>query len=189
MFRIFRGVLTILAVLGLSVGISHAFFSDNVVIAGNSFTGAEFNVEVRGAGANGVTLQDMAPGVWSAPVEYDVYNLIDSLSAKYHFTSGMTSGDADFYNKLNVRVRHTFAGTPDPGSWPVIYDGPMSSLSVLSNDPALTIVGGGKLDPNITHVFYFEFQVDPSADNSFQSKSAEVNFILNATQWENPVNP
>jgi predicted ribosomally synthesized peptide with SipW-like signal peptide len=183
MKKIIFGLSTIAIVATIAIGATGAFFSDSEEIVGNTFTTGEIDIEIRGSGSTPITLTGMVPDVWSGQYEYEVYNLANSIPVKYRFFDRKDSeSPAGFYNKLNVIVRHTYAGTPDPANWPIVYQGPLKNLLIES--PADAIVG--TLGTGITHVYYMEFQLDASAGNTLQGGSATFDLMFGATQPSNP---
>lgn len=185
MLKIVKSLFAIAAVVAIAAGSTSAYFVDQEVIAGNTFTAGGVHIDIRGAGATPRVLTNMAPGVWTAPVEYQVYNLANSLPVKYKFSDNKVSESVTgYYDMINVRVRHTFAGTPNPAGWPVVYSGPLKDLAIDS-----TATGGiisTTLGTNITHVFYLEYQLDSSTGNAFQGATATADLVFDATQVNNP---
>lgn len=167
------------------VGATSSYFTDKVEVSGNTFTAGRVDIKLNGAGANPQTFTNMAPGVWTSQVLYEVYNQANSLPVKYKFNAEKTSETvAGYFDKINVKVRHTFAGTPNPASWPVVYSGLLKNMVVDS-----TVTPGvisSTLGTNITHVYYMEFQLDPTTGNTFQGASAVAKFVFDATQSTNP---
>lgn len=186
MLKIAKSLLTIIAVAAIATGATGAYFTDQVTVANNQFTaGTKVDIDIRGAGATAQTFANMAPGVWTAPVEYQIYNLADSLPVKYKFQDGKVSESVPgFYNKINVRVRHTHAGTANPESWPIVYTGLLTNLNITSTGTPGII--SPTLGSNITHVFYLEYQLDGSTGNTFQGATAVANLVFDATQAINP---
>ncbi len=186
MIRIIKSLLTIVAVGAIATGATGAYFTDQVTVANNHFTaGTKVDIDIRGAGATAQTFANMAPGVWTAPVEYQIYNLADSLPVKYRFQDNRVSESmSGFYDKINVRVRHTFAGTSNPEAWPVVFSGPLKNLSITSNVTAGII--SPTLGSNITHVYYLEYQLSSSTGNEYRDATAVADIVFDATQDINP---
>lgn len=183
MLRIVKSFLTIAIVAAIAVGATGAYFTDQEVVANNTFTAGRVDIDIRGACSTPQTFTGMAPGVWTAPCEYQIYNLAHSLPVKYMFeASKVSQTELDMYDLMNVIVRHTFAGTPDPSSWPIVYQGPLNGMSINSIDDAIA----DTLGTNITHVYYLQFQLDPSAGNEYQGDSVVFDLIFDATQADNP---
>lgn len=181
--KILSSLLIITTVIVLAVGATGAYFTDQESVLGNSFTAGQVDIDIRGAGASPQTFTGMAPGVWTSPVEYQIYNLAHSLPVKYKFAATKVSQtEPGMYGKLNVRVRHTHAGTLNPGSWPIVYTGSLSGMNIQSPIHAIS----GTLGTNITHVYYMEFQLDSSAGNVYQGDTVVFDLIFDATQSDNP---
>ncbi|MFA5197431.1 MAG: SipW-dependent-type signal peptide-containing protein [Patescibacteria group bacterium] len=167
MKRIALSLAIIATIAMFAVGATGAYFTDQKVVAGNTFAAGNVKIDIRGAGATPQHLTNMAPGVWTDPVEYDVYNLANSLPVKYRFTDNAVSESVPgYYDKINVIVRHTFAGTSNPGGWPIVYQGSLRNLLVDST--ATSGIISSTLGTNITHVFYMQFELDSSAGNVYQ---------------------
>jgi predicted ribosomally synthesized peptide with SipW-like signal peptide len=185
MKRIAMSLMTIAAIAVMAIGATGAYFTDQKVVAGNTFTAGRVQIQINGAGAAPQTFTNMAPGVWTAPVEYQIYNLSTSLPVKYYFEDRAVSESvAGYYDKINVIVRHTNAGTPNPAGWPIVYNGTLRNLAVNSTGTPGII--SPTLGTNITHVFYMQFELDPSAGNVYQGATATADFVFNATQDNNP---
>ncbi len=102
---------------------------------------------------------------------------------KYRITEAFTSQSVGgLYQLLNVRVRHTFCGTPTPSGWPIVYNGALQGFDVNSIDDAIS----DTLGINITHCYYFEFQLDDSAGNAYQNQTVAFDLVFDATQPQNP---
>jgi hypothetical protein len=44
-------------------------------------------------------------------------------------------------------------------------------------------VGGGRLAPNTTHVFYFQFEIPGTAGNEIEDTTVTFHVQMDATQW------
>ncbi len=185
MTKITKSLVMIALVAVLAIGATGAYFTDQETVAGNTFTAGQVDIDIRGACSTPQNFTNMAPGVWTAPCHYEIYNLANSLPVKYRFyNSKVSESVAGYYNKLNVIVRHTHAGTANPGSWPIVYQGQLKNLLVDSTTTSGII--STSLGTNITHVYYMEFQLDPSTGNAYQAATATADFIFDATQTNNP---
>lgn len=171
----------------LTIGAARAYFTDQETVS-FAMDAAKVNIKINGVASVPITLGNLQPGIWSPQQKLEVYNQntpLSTVSVKYRFQDLFGSQSvAGLYDKLNVRVRHTFAGTPNPGSWPVVYNGPLKDLLVDS-----TVTPGmvaASLGVNITHVFYFDFELDTTAGNTFQGSNATFSLVFDATQTNNP---
>jgi predicted ribosomally synthesized peptide with SipW-like signal peptide len=175
--------LLLAATLGFGVVGSAAWFTDQDTIPVTGTTG-QIVFQTGGPNTAGITLSNMLPDQWSSLYQVDVYNTAQSTTAvKYRITDAFTSQSVGgLYQLLNVRVRHTFCGTPTPGSWPVVYNGLLEDLDLNSIDHAIA----DTLGVNITHCFFFEFQLDDSAGNAFQNQTVAFDLVFDATQPQNP---
>ncbi len=188
MTRITKSLVMIALVAALAVGATGAYFTDQETVAGNTFTAGKVDIDIRGACSSPQTFSNMAPGVWTAPCEYQIYNQntpVSTLAVKYRFyDSKVSESVVNYYNKINVIVRHTHAGTPNPGSWPIVYQGQLKNLMVDSTSTSGII--STSLGVNNTHVYYMEFQLHSSTGNAYQSATATADFVFDATQTNNP---
>lgn len=196
-FRSLLVVLALLAVVAAGAIGTQAWFTDQDT-AVNDLTAGRLDVELRGADADGVVIAldttqyfkgGMRPGVPEGPYEIDVYNKgwgQSTMTIKYRWSENQTGGSGPMYDKMNVEVRHSFCGT-DPVGWPVIYSGPLDGMVIDSESPPSgTVLGGGHLDPNITHCWAWWFELDSTADNTLQAANVQFDLVLDATQPENP---
>ena len=180
------GILSI-GVVGLLMGAgTFAYFTSGETVTGNTFTAGTLVVDFNPVGTTlPLTLGPAEPGVWSEQYQVNVYNrMASTMKAKYKITAAKESQTASgFWSLINVRVRHTFAGTPDPANWPIIYEGALKDMEINS---LTDVIGDGGIDININHVFYYEFQLDPSAGDTYQGASCTFDLVLYATQFSNP---
>lgn len=184
-------------VLGLSVaGLmiygtvgSAAWFTDQATL---NVTGTAGQIDFKLSGdvsgkSPSLVLTNLQPGVWTSQYRVNVYNQDPSttMAVKYRFQSALVSQSVGgFYGKLNVKVQHTFCGTPNPESWPAVYNGSLSGLYVDSTTTAGII--STTLGVNITHCYYLSFELDPSAGNAYQGATVSFQIDYDATQPDNP---
>jgi predicted ribosomally synthesized peptide with SipW-like signal peptide len=165
------------------VGGAYAYFTDSVTTSA-SFTAAKVDISKLPANKT-FTVGNMAPGVWTSPERLDIYNSGSTIPVKYLITAAANSESvAGFADKIYVRVRHTFAGTPNEGSWPIVYEGKLSNLYI--NSATTPGVIETSLGVNITHVYAYEFKLAESAGNIYQNANATFTVTFNATQTNNP---
>jgi hypothetical protein len=163
---------------------SAAWFTDQDTVPVTGTTG-QIDFKVAGADSAGITLTNLLPGEWSDPYEVNVYNQVPSTTTavKYRITDAFTAQSVGgLYQLINVNVRHTFCGTPNPAAWPSVYSGPVEDLDVNSIDDAIS----DTLGLNITHCYYYQFQLDETAGNAFQNQSVSFDLVFDATQPSNP---
>ncbi|HSW43920.1 MAG TPA: hypothetical protein VLM76_15590 [Patescibacteria group bacterium] len=170
-------------VLAFGVVGSAAWFTGQDTIPVTGTTG-RIVFQTGGPYTAGITLANLLPGAWTSQYSIDVYNTEESTTAvKYRITDAFGSESvAGLYAKVNVRVRHTHCGAPTPASWPVVYNGPIGALDLNSIDHAIA----DTLGVNITHCYFLDFQLDPTAGNVFQNRTTTFNLVFDATQPENP---
>ncbi len=161
-------------------GATRAYFSDQDTVLGNTITTGKVDIDLRGTASTTFHLTGLMPGVWTQPMQLEIYNLGNSYPVKYRMTDRFVSNTVpNFYNKINLRVRHTYAGTENPAEWPVKFTGKLADLSLDSSSSISEILGS-----NITHVYYLEFQLDPSTGNSYMGASATFDLLVDAIQQE-----
>ena len=183
--NVLKSVATIAAVAVLAVGATGAYFTDQEIVAGNTFTAGQVDIDIRGACSTPQSFTNMAPGVWTAPCEYQIYNQAHSLPVKYRVSDNKVSESvAGYYNKINVRVLHSHAVTGMPAGWPTIWQGQLKNLMVDSTTTPGVI--SPTLGTNITHVYFLQFQLDPSTGNAYQGATATADLVFDATQIDNP---
>jgi predicted ribosomally synthesized peptide with SipW-like signal peptide len=177
-------IMAIAMVLCLAlIGGAYAYFTDSVTTSAN-FTAAKVDISKLPANKT-FTIGNMAPGVWSSPERLDIYNSGSTIPVKYLITAAANSESvAGFADRIYVRVRHTHAGTPNEGSWPIVYEGKLKDLRIDST--ATPGVIAPSLDVNITHVYVYEFKVAESAGNVYQNANATFTVVFDATQTNNP---
>jgi predicted ribosomally synthesized peptide with SipW-like signal peptide len=192
--RIILGVFSIALVIALVAGVTYAYFTDTETEENNQLYAGKVNIDLRGDGTHEILLETtqsfkggLVPGLYDPKIfEMDVYNQgwgVSTIPVKYRFKSEFVSQSVGgYWELLKVRVRHTYAGTANPSAWPVVYDGLLKDLNVNSIDHAIA----DYLDPNITHVYYFEYGLDSSAGNIYQGANATFNIVVDATQYNNP---
>jgi hypothetical protein len=166
----------------MSLGIitSGAWFTDSDTVAVTATSG---EIEIQSNELEPFTVTNLLPGVWTDNFDMNVYNTAESTTAvKYRITAAATGGSSDLYNAILVRVKHTHCTGADRGTWPVVFEGPVSTFSVNSIDHAIS----DSLGINITHCYGFEFSLPTTAGNAYQELSATFNLVTDATQPENP---
>ena len=177
-------VLLVLIVFSVAViGGAYAYFTDSVSTSAG-FTAAKVDISKLPANKT-FSIGNMAPGVWSAPERLDIYNSGSTIPVKYRLSAAANSESVGgFSDKIIVRVRHTYAGTANEGSWPIVYQGKLKDLVVDSTATAGII--SSSLGVNITHCFVWEFKVDESAGNIYQNANAQFTVNFDAAQTNNP---
>jgi predicted ribosomally synthesized peptide with SipW-like signal peptide len=160
-----------------------AYFTDEVTAQG-TYSSGRVDISKLPA-AKTFTVSNLIPGEWTSPEEMSIYNSGSTTSVKYKFSATKDSESvAGFGDNINVIVRHTFAGSPNPAGWPIVYQGPLKNLNIDST--ATPGVIASTLGENITHVYYYQFQLASSAGNQYQSQNAQFTIKYHATQASNP---
>jgi hypothetical protein len=163
---------------------SAAWFTDQDTVPVTGTTG-QIDFKASGTDSAGITLTNLLPGEWSGLYQVNVYNQVPSTTTavKYRITDAFTAQSiGGLYQLINVTVRHTFCGTPNPATWPSVYSGPVENLDVNSIDDAIS----DTLGLNDTHCYYYQFQLDETAGNAFQNQTVSFDLVFDATQPSNP---
>ncbi len=189
MRRIIVSLFIIAAMTVTTIGATRAYFSSQDTITGNTLGAGKLKVILRADSGSTVPINiaNMAPGIWSSLTNIGVENpnTPDStMPLKYRFYDQKTSESVGgFYDKIWVRVRHTWAGTP--GTWPIVWEGKLKDLYIDSPTYSITAPTGG-LNVWNTHVYQLEFKLDEGASNTYQGQSATFDLVVYATQVNNP---
>jgi predicted ribosomally synthesized peptide with SipW-like signal peptide len=185
MKRLILSILMIGLVSVVAFGATRAYFTDQETVLGNRIESGKVDFKLTGPASHTFTLENMLPGEWTEPMLLNVYNQLSTTPIKYKFYDRFVSQDEPgFYDKVNIIVRHTHAGTEDPANWPKVYEGKLKDLYVDSTSTSGII--SPSLGVNITHVFYLQFQLDPSTGNKYQNKTAVFDIVADGTQFSNP---
>jgi hypothetical protein len=195
----------VVAVFGMAT--SGAWWTDTYAIADNTLasSGNGFNVEIRPEAGTTLPIhvEDLTPCEWTDPSVVGVFNLPDSsCPVKYRlsFTNIVDDPAWPALSKvLCVRVHHYFAPYATSGPWvedsTIVYEGPFRHFVLNSTDDPFgtsegpEIVSGGVLDPNITHVYAFEFQINSHAGNKSQCASTTFDLQVDAYLLNDPTIP
>jgi hypothetical protein len=185
--KIFFSFLVIGLVGVIAFGATRAYFTAGDEVLGNTIAAGQLDLDLLGAVSQGVHIEDLMPSKteWTAPMQLGIYNTALSTSeVKYKFHSEFDSESVpSFYDLLRVRVRH-FHANGDPLTWPIVYEGPLKDMVIISNETPGII--SPTLDTNTTHKYYLEFRLASSAGNEYQGASATFDIVAISTQPENP---
>lgn len=194
MKKIFISLLLILSVGAVAIGATQAYFTDTQTVTNNIMTAGKVDIDLRGAANHRIVLDTtqsfrggLVPGSYDPTLfNLSVYNKgwgSSTIPVKYRMSSQFVSeSKTGYWDHLLVIVRHSYAGRPDPASWPVVYEGLLKDLNVNSIDNFIADF----LEPNITHEFYFQYGLDSPAGNIYQGANAQFNIVVDATQSTNP---
>lgn len=194
MKKILLSLAMIAMVSTVAVGATKAYFTETETVSGNVLTAGKVDIDLRPGTPMSILLGTIGPsGSGLIPGQYgpglfqiDVYNQnypVSTIPVKYRFSTEFVSqSEGGYWELLWVKVHHTFAGTANPAGWPVVYEGLLKDLNINSIDNAIADF----LDPNITHVYYFEYGLASTAGNIYQGANATFNLKVDATQSTNP---
>lgn len=194
MKKILLSSLIVLGIAGAVIGATRAYFTDQETVS-NTLSAGRLDVELRGAYANGIVIPvetgqtfagGLFPGREFGPYEIAIYNKgygQSTTPVKYAWTANYTGDSQALFDMLNVKVREGncdwltapwFAGSG------YIYQGPLKDM------PAHLESVAGLLGVNITRCTWFYFELDTTADNTYQGLTTEFDLVLDATHDENP---
>lgn len=189
--KILKSLFVVLAMVAIVAGATSAYFSDNKIVAGNTFSSGTLDIVYGGSASTAITLGNMVPGDWYGDQAYPGgdYKLTvnnsgsgSTMTAKYRFRSLLTSTDTvGLYGKIKVKVsRHEMVGANH--LWVNYYNGPLSGMLVDSSLAAVM----ANLPPGNSHDWQFAYQLDPFVDNTYQGQSVTFTLFADATQASNP---
>jgi hypothetical protein len=173
-------VLSLFAIMTYGAVASAAWFSDTDHVAVTATSGG---IDITGNPTT-MTVDDLMPGVYSDPQEFDIYNTGNStVPVKFRVTDQMLSGtDSGFYSKIQVKVNPWNCGAAGPEE-ATVYEGLLKNLDF--NNSQQTLFHDG-LPVNWTACFHIRFELVPSTSNAYQNQSANFNLVMEGTQLENP---
>ena len=187
--KLFFSLFVVGLVSVMAFGATRAYFTAEESVMGNTIAAGRLDLDLREEVSHGITLTGLMPSQdqWTNPMKLEVYNTsLSSEPVKYRFYSELdTESEASFYDKLRVIVRHDHATeTHDPFDWPIVYEGPLKDMMIVSNETSGII--SETLGVNDTHVYYLQFRLASTAGNEYQGASATFDIHAEATQEENP---
>lgn len=177
-----RALLGLGVVLGAGATGTFAFWTDDVTIAGTSFTAGTIDLRVNdsdGPVSTTLSMATMIPGSSSAQVLTVKNN--GTAPLKYTVTGGLTGTDAAAYNtsgslKLTIRAGGTASAGACTGG--TVAYGPASLTSTV----ATSILGPrGPLTAAGTEGLCFQVSLDATAPSTLQGKTATASFTFTGT--------
>ncbi len=168
----------LVATMSLGIVTSGAWFTDTDTVAVTA-TAGDLDIE---ANPVSFSVDDLMPGVWSAPQEITIYNTANSTTAvKYRITDAAgTESVAGFFNKIRVRIVQLHCGSTSEANAPVEV-----ALSNLNLTNATSTHPSG-LPVNWTHCYSLQFSLATNTGDAFKDASASFDIVIDATQPENP---
>jgi len=186
-----RALLSLGVALGIGATGTFAFWTDDVVISGSSFTAGRIDLKVNGADAYATTALStgaMVPGNTVAEV-LTVQN-VQTAAAKYSLIGGLSGTDAAEYTAagangllLTIRqggTRSTSTATPTcTGGTALVTDLPLTNVtttSILAKRPATALVA-----TTGTEVLCFQVKLSDTAPTGLQGKTVTAQFTVKGT--------
>ena len=172
MKKILLSVLTIALVATVAVGATRAFFFDDEISSGNTFTTG--TVAIGETWQMPLTFSGLYPGAEQTSPMFAV-KYTGSVKGDLYYGLRFTPGYANLENVLSIQIeRVTSAG--DHISW--IYGGWTPVAWPFSN---WTKTASG-LNENEWAYYKLSVRMDPNAGNEFQGKTAVNDIVLYAVQ-------
>lgn len=133
--KIFKSLITIMAVATLAVGATSAYFSDSATIADNTFTAGTLEIRVNGQETKmGATFSPVVPGETYNSPEYHINNYgsphfagPSNLTAKYltiRNSAPVSTPDNDLWDNVMIKVE-TNRGW---ATWQLVYEGKLKDM-------------------------------------------------------------
>jgi predicted ribosomally synthesized peptide with SipW-like signal peptide len=181
-----RALLSLGVALGLGAVGTFAFWTDDVVISGSTFTAGTLDLQVNDSNAYATTtlgMSAMVPGNSSAQLLTIKNN--GTAPLKYTMTGGLTGTDAALYNStatltLTIRAGGSVAGS---GSAATCTGGSSIYSAALTNSTATAIIATrrGPLVAASTEALCFQVTFDAGASTTLQGKTATATFTATGT--------
>jgi predicted ribosomally synthesized peptide with SipW-like signal peptide len=186
-----RAFLSLGLALGLGAVGTFAYWTDDVVISGSTFTAGTLDLQVNNVDAYATTtlgMTTMVPGNTSAEVLTVKNN--GTAPLKYTMTGGLTGTNAADYNTaaangllLTISVGGTKSGTGNTstctGGTVIVNAVPLTSTTttaiIASRRPAVAMV------QNATEALCFQVKLADTAPSSLQGKTATATFTATGT--------
>lgn len=182
-----RAFLSLGVALGLGAAGTFAFWTDDVVISGTTFTAGTLDLKVNNSDAYATTtlgMSAMVPGNTSA--ELLTIKNAGTAALKYTLTGGLTGTDAAAYNTAGALKLTILSGATINGSGnSATCTGGTSvyTATALTNVVATPIIGTrrGPIAAGATEVLCFQVTFDAAASTTLQGKTATATFTATGT--------
>lgn len=182
-----RALLALGVVLSVGATGTFAFWTDDVLISGTSFTSGTLDLQVNNADSHTTTtlgMSVMVPGDTSAEVLTLKNN--GTAALKYTLTGGLTGTDAAAYNtaaslKLTIVSGGTKSGS---GNSSTCTGGTTIVNAVALTSTTTTAIIGTRRGPLAaagTEALCFQVTLDAAAPSSLQGKTATATFTATGT--------
>jgi predicted ribosomally synthesized peptide with SipW-like signal peptide len=182
-------------VLGLGIGLgigaigTYAYWTDDVVISGTTFTAGTLDLQVNNVDTYPTTtlsMSGMVPGSTSSEVLVVKNN--GTVAAKYTLTGGLSGTNAADYNTagangllLTIRAGGTKSGSTCINGVALITDQPLTSTTsatILARRPTTAL---SPPPTGNTESLCFQVKLADTAPSSLQGKSATATFTATGT--------
>lgn len=188
--------LVMITLVGAStVAATRAYFTSQATSSNNTFGAGKLELVLGGVASPVINVNTLEPGKWV----YDVTSpysgtamLFGSLSVinpgsnpnglhlKYRFSPQLVSQTvAGFYDLLWIRV---YRAEGSSTNFVLKWEGLLKNMMI---DPSM-VAEMADVAPGSGHDWRFDVGLDSSAGNAYQSASATINFVFEATQVDNP---
>ncbi|MCW2750340.1 MAG: hypothetical protein JWR83_1450 [Aeromicrobium sp.] len=183
-----RALLSLGIALGLGAAGTFAFWTDDVVISGSSFTAGTLDLQVNNADSYTTTtlaMSAMVPGNSSAQILTLKNN--GTAPLKYTMTGGLTGTDAAAYNtaaalRLTVTVAGTITGSGNSATCSAGTATLVSAVALTNvTTTGLIVTRQGPLAAAGTQALCFQVTFDAAASTTLQGKTATATFTATGT--------
>jgi predicted ribosomally synthesized peptide with SipW-like signal peptide len=184
-----RAFLSLGVALGIGAVGTFAYWTDDVVISGSSFTAGTLDIQVNNAEAYPTTtlsMSAMVPGNTSSEV-LTIKN-VGTASAKYTLTGGLSGTNAADFNTagangllLTIRQGGTKSGSTCINGVALITDQPLTSTvstTILARRPTTAL---SPPPTSNTESLCFQVKLADAAPSSLQGKTATATFTATGT--------
>jgi predicted ribosomally synthesized peptide with SipW-like signal peptide len=182
-----RALLSLGIALGLGAVGTFAFWTDDVVISGSTFTAGTLDLKVNNSDAYATTtlgMTAMVPGNTSA--ELLTIKNAGTAALKYTLVGGLTGTDAALYNTLGVLKLTILSGATISGTGNAATCTGGTSVytaTALTNVTTTAIIATrrGPIAAAGTEVLCFQVTFDAGASTTLQGKTATATFTATGT--------
>lgn len=193
MRKILTSLLSVFILLGVVSLATGAYFTAQGQTVGNTAQAGTVSLHPGPSDGPTLTVTNLAPGLFyynvgdsfdtnvsgpTYPPMLHVQNM-GTLAFKYKITPAFNSQTVGGYWEL-LWVR-AYRAEGSSNTYVKKYEGLLKDMNVGS-----ATTGVGNLGPGSSHDWRFDIGLDSTANNTYQAASANFNFVVDATQTNNP---
>ena len=192
MKSIIKSLLIIVAVGAVAGGATWAYFTAQGTSNGNTVAAGTLSLTPGLNSGSIMSISGLAPGVWKYNVgdsfDSTVHNLpllhiqnTGTLTFKYKIYPAFVSQSVGgYWELLHIRV---YRAEGSSNTYVKKWEG---LLKDMDTNVGSFMSGVGNLDPGSSHDWRFDIGLDSTANNTYQGATSTFNFVVDATQPENP---